>query len=333
VFDEAHKTVHVMDAKFTRVEGRHDLQLATYASGVCYQLERAMAYSNRILKLYKMPYGSDGPTPVGETPAFLPETAVVHVAAPRLALFHAEQWPAEGLVTRTTEAIKALYERIQDPLTMPSPNGYTCPNCAHVARCPAVNGSMLLAGHLLELPDAGALALKRDLTPCERGMIQVLGKILGNWRTAWSDANCAHVAAGGEIEGYRLMRRSTGTRVPADNIPEAVEVLIAAGIPADVLARSGSISLPELAKSLKELSWPGCDTVESARKYLEEDLLADLSVTGHTEYLMRSSRKTRDEDLFLELAREAGYTSRPARQMEMPLLPFAPPAAGERSGV
>lgn len=191
--------LHVIDAKFTRVDKSHEQQLCTY--GAAFTEHANSAVPGAVKRVF------------------------THVVAPRLGPLEPHEYDADTLVKEVREYIEALYERIEDPFTQPTPHEDLCGKCGRAARCPALGKVVTTVTRGLGLPLPEVFAPDALVSLRDRAIAQVLAGVVINWGEQIKKNNAAFVGGGGEIPGYRMMTRSTGLRVPKEATREAIEAV------------------------------------------------------------------------------------------------------------
>lgn len=260
---------HILDAKFGRLAADHDFQVQTYAAALV-----------ELKKSLKEPL----------------ETVTTHVLAPRQQLIEERTYNAEELLTDVRARIEALYEHIDDPFNPPTPHEDLCARCARAARCPAMGQLIVAAAPKIGLPLPAAFAPDAMVSVRDRGIAQVLAGAFQTWGEQVKQNNTAFVSAGGTIPGYKLVKRSTGLRVPSDMTSVALTVLEhAGGVPRDVLENSCNLVIGRLIKN-----YAGCKGVdEGEAKEQVRKALDDIADEGTSEFLQKTKRITDAQQLEL----------------------------------
>lgn len=275
-----HKTLpmaHVIDYKFTRVEGEHLFQVRCYGAGVVEMLRspETESYSALVdhlgcnLKCRNL------------------ETVTLHVVAPRLNDITVREFDAAELLRSVREEIEALYEKIDDPWTPETP-GDQCGNCARASKCPSLGVTAVVVSRGLGLPVPATFAADAIVDENDRACAQVLAAALQNWGEQVKKNNTEFVRNGGTVPGFKMIRRSTGARIPAERTEEAVVALRAAGYTDEELLQAMTLSIAKLAEFKASLT-PGAQ----AKDIKEElrPLLADVISEGQAEFLQKTSKK------------------------------------------
>jgi hypothetical protein len=264
LINHTQKMIHVLDAKFTRVDSNHSFQIRTYGAAAC-----------------------EGDPLITDD-----YDVTTHVVAPRLQLIDVAQYKAGELIKAVREEIEILYARIENPFNLPTPEGSLCAKCARAGDCPAVNKSaMALAttGMSLQLPSTfDPLALT---TPVDRAYAQALATALINWGTEVKKANTKAVQEGVDIPGYKMTTRSTGARITKEDTSTAASILRANGYSEDEILGGCKISLNDVAKAHAETS----DNPVTREKASIKALMSCISVEGSTSFLQKSNRMSIEE--------------------------------------
>lgn len=261
--------LHVIDAKFTRVDARHDFQLKAYGAALAEE------------------WNERDPGSV--------VTVVTHVVAPRLGPSDPVEYDAAILVSSVRAELESLYAGIENPFTPPSPHEDLCGRCARASVCPALAVTVRAAvrGAGLPLPDAfrpEAMVSSRD-----RAIGQLLASVLINWGEQVKRNNAAYVASGGEIPGFRRMRRSLGLRIPRENTAAAISALTGEEPDLSVPEILGccSLTVGEVVARLSSLR----GIPEAEAKEIIRERLGELAVEGFSDYLAKERRLTDGEAL------------------------------------
>lgn len=257
------KTLHVIDYKFTRRDSDHVMQLKTYGAAASENLNR------------------DYPGTV--------EKVVCHICAPRLGeIAEPMAFDAKALVAEMRVEIEALYARIEDPWTPPSPHEELCCKCARASGCPAIKSTALAAGRGVGLPLPSDFAVGASATPRDRAIAQILAGAMENWAKLVKKANAEFAAAGGTVPCFRLIRRSTGLRVPKESTPAAVAALKSAfpRLREDDLMRCCNLTVGDVVAAASESEGLSAgETMEQVR-----EVLTGIAQEGSSEYLQKEKR-------------------------------------------
>ena len=256
------KRLHVVDAKFTRVSSGHENQLRTYGAAYAEMCNR------------------NEPGSV--------ETVITHVVAPRIGPCEPEEYDAAILIADVRRHIEALYARIEDPFEPPTPNEDLCARCARASRCPALGKvvTTVLKGIGLPLPDVYAPEAIVSLK--DRAIVQVLAGAMVNWGEQVKKNNAEFVEASGQdIPGFKVVRRTTGLRVPKDKTAEALKALsVSFGLGDDVALGCCSITVGDVVAAVSL----GEGITESEAKERVREALMDIAIEGSCSYLSKEKR-------------------------------------------
>ncbi|MFA7121347.1 MAG: DUF2800 domain-containing protein [Bacilli bacterium] len=264
----------VVDYKFTRRDSDHTLQLKAYGAGAAESLNR------------------DYPG--------LVKTVECHVCAPRLGeIADPAVFDAGDLVREMRAEIAALYERIENPWTPPEPHADLCCKCARAAGCPALSGAAVSAGRGLGLPLPSRFEVGSDAPPKDRAVAQILAGALQNWAERVKKANAAFALAGGQVPFFRLVRRSTGLRVPKEKTPAAAAALKSAfpKLADDALAKCCTLTVGDAARAAAEAH--GMSAGEAMERM--RDVLTGIAQEGFSEYL-QAEKRAKDTELLGSVA-------------------------------
>lgn len=266
--NEKRKSAHVVDFKATRRESSHGWQLRTY--GAC-AVERY---------------------------PFL-EKVTTHIVAPRLREPEREEYGAAKLLADVREHIERLYARIADPAEPPTPDEDLCCKCANAATCPALGRSVAAVARGVSLPLPDAFSPDAIVSLRDRAFAQVLAGAMINWGEQVKKNNAAFVEeTGTDIPGFRRSKRSTGLRVPKENVPAAADALRDAfGMSVrDVLSCCGITVGDVIARVALTQGVP-----EAEAKDMVRGALAELAVEGSCQFLAKEKRVS-DAALLINLA-------------------------------
>ena len=273
-----HKTepiAHVIDLKYTRIEGEHELQLCAYGAG----LVEACTQGRDILD-------HDGNVLVTKSKLRQLVTISTHIVAPRTYVIDTHDYSAPKLLNDTRAKIEDLYAKIDDPFLPPTPHESLCSKCARAARCPELNRIAVVAARGIGLPvpetfNAGAMVSVTD-----RAKAQVIAGALYNWAKAVKKANNEYVKGGGEIPGFTLRTRSTGIRLPKEFTSSGIAILTNAKYDEDVVMEACSLALGGLAKAqASRTGTPEAEVKESLRT-----LLSEFVTESSTSFLVKGKR-------------------------------------------
>lgn len=282
IIDLDNSTVHVLDWKFTRVEGEHDFQLTCYGAAVFEHLY------NGDLKL------ADGTMLLCTTL----HKIVTHVVAPRLHAPEVNEYQAQELYDSVVKRIDELYERIDNPFNPPTPEADLCSRCARASICPAISQSVVAAApRISTLPMPEAFAPDALVNPQDRAFAHQLAQVFENWAEAVKKANTEYVKNGGEIPGFKLQTRSTGYVVPRESTLSALDKLATAfqwGI--DQVGGALKLSVTELAKQMAPLS----GKKESELKAEIVGALEGVGVNGSATFLAKMSKADKARKVIAE---------------------------------
>jgi hypothetical protein len=260
------RLVIVMDAKFTRVESTHDMQLRTY--GACVVERRLNEF----------------------------DTVRTVIAAPRLGAPVVREYDASVLLTSTREYIEELYSTVENPFTPATPDEETCGRCRWAGVCPALGKEVAVAARGMGLPMPEVFKIGGDASPRDRAVAQLLKGIFETWCKEVSKNNGEFLSNGGEIPGFRLMTRSTGAKIPKEDTQEAIQLLRELGIPENVILEHCKITLGELAKAVA----PILNITQAGAKEELRETLAGIAVEGSCSYPQKTTRQS-NENLLSEV--------------------------------
>lgn len=260
------RTVHVIDAKFTRVDSNHDMQLRTYGAAFI------------------------------ESNPGLYDTVVTHVVAPRLGRPDRKEYTADILLKDVREYITALYERVENPFTPPTPDEETCARCAWAGVCPALGNEVARAARGLGLPVPDSYVPGAGMSERDRAIAQVLRGVFNNWSELISKENTQFVVEGGTIPGFRVTHRSTGVKVPSEDTADALDALRALGIPERKLLECCTLVVGRVNKVIAKTM----GMAEAAAKEQVRTTLSDLAVEGSCSFLQKE-RRISNEDLLADI--------------------------------
>jgi len=278
---------HVVDHKFTRLEGDHELQLNTYAAGLVESITQCrdlLDHDGRILLK-----SSDVKQGI--------QIVSTHVVAPRTYTIDVHTYVAAELLVNVRKEISDLYERIDDPFLPPTPSEALCRLCARASRCPAMAQVAVTTARGIGLPVPSTFSPAALVAPEDRAKAHIIAQALENWAEAIKKNNNMYAQNGGEIPGFTLRSRSTGVRLPKEYTGVGMDILKQAGYPEDMLLESCSLTLGTLAKAKAERF----DAPEAEVKEELRTLLADYTTEGQTSFLAKS-KKVSDTDLLKQLS-------------------------------
>jgi len=254
--------LHVIDAKFVRTESSsYGMQLRTYGA----------AYAELL--------NSEYPGTV--------KTVVTHVVAPRLGPSEPVSYDAGPLIKDVRQFIEALYARIEDPFEPPTAHEDLCAKCARASKCPALGKTVATVSKAVGLPLPGVFAPESLVSVRDRAVAQVLAGALENWAEQVKKGNTEFVNSGGEIPGFKLTRRSTGSRVPKERTKDALDALEnALGVSKDELLGCCSVTLGDVVKNVAfSEGLPEAEARERVRS-----VLGDIAVDGSCVFLQKEKR-------------------------------------------
>lgn len=262
LFCQKTKRLHVIDAKFTRVDSSHSAQLKTYGAAYAEMLNR------------------NEPGSV--------ETVITHVVAPRLGPCEPEEYDAGMLVKQVRSHIEALYARIEDPFEPPTPHEDTCARCARASRCPALGQVVATVSRGIGLPLPDVFAPNAVVSLKDRAVAQVLAGAMINWGEQVKKNNSGFVdETGTDIPGFKRVQRTTGLRVPKENTARAIETLETVfSLGEDVTLGCCSLTVGDVvyAVAMKE------GIPEAEAKDRVREALAEVSVEGSCSFLSKEKR-------------------------------------------
>jgi len=263
--------VHVIDAKFTRVESDHVRQLMAYGAGTVEMLRNK-----------------------GIT---IPFRVTLHTIEPRLGDIKTEEWDGDTLLKAAREDIEAIYAREENPWNPETPHEDVCCKCARASYCPSLNATAVQVAQRIGLPMPSVLEPGAVVSSLDMARLQVLAGALENWAKATKQANAQYAADTGEVpEGFKLVTRSTGIRVPKENTPQALQQLEEAGLDRVLILESCSLTLGDLVEKMHQYM----GMAKPDAKELVREALGDLAQEGACSFLQKSKRIT-DEALLLQL--------------------------------
>jgi len=263
--------IHVLDAKFTRVESDHVRQLMAYGAGTVEELRKK-----------------------GVEISF---HVILHTIEPRLSDIKTEEWDGDMLLKAAREDIEAIYEREENPWNIETPHEDVCCKCARASYCPSLNATALQVSERIGLPIPSVLEPGAVVSSLDRARLQVLAGALDTWATATKKANAEHAARTGEVpEGFKLVVSSTGVRIPKENTPQALQQLEEAGIDRILLLESCSLTIGDLVEKMHQ--YMGVAKADAKEQIM--DAIRDLTTEGTKRFLQKSKRVT-DEALLLQL--------------------------------
>lgn len=261
------RLVHVIDGKFTRVAGDHSYQARTYGAAYI-----EMNGAENFDKVH------------------------THIVAPRLNVLELGEYDPAELLTRVRQDIEALYARIADPFNPPTPEGDLCAKCARAARCTALSQTAVQTCRGMGLPlpavfDPGAVTSNTD-----RALAQAIAGALENWAKQVKQRNTEFAKLGGEIPGFALRSRSTGTRLAKEDTPAAFAILKACNFDEDNILQACKLSIPDLAKHHAATA----PESEKATKEKIKNVLGALTREGASTFLQKT-KKVSSEQLVKQL--------------------------------
>lgn len=269
---KTHPVIHVIDAKFGRAVGDYELQVKTYSAAVLEALQEMDAANIEDVTVH------------------------THVIIPRASVIETVIHPnGQALLIEVRETILALYARLDDWFNGPTPHADTCDKCANAYRCPALSHVATTAGGQLGVI-MPSFDMSADVSPNDRALRQVLAGALINWGEQVKAANAQFVKDGGELEGFKLVTRSTGFRVPAEFTSAAVAALKSAGFSEDIILGSCTLTMGRLTTAVSE----HYNVPESAAREQIQQAIRELGQEGSTQFLQKSKRIS-DEALAKQL--------------------------------
>ena len=250
---------HVLDFKGIRVVSDHRFQVRTYAAAV--------------LETY---------------PEILEVTT--HIVAPRLGEPPETMAFGRELLDEVRSEIQALYDRIDDFTTPPTPHEDLCRICKWVHKCPALNSTITTAARGAGLPlpqefEPSALVSERD-----RIVAQALAMFFENWAEQVKKFNATYMVANGLKtlgSAFKLVQRSTGARIPKEATGVCYVTLRDAGVATDSeLISACTLSIPQLAEALSQTR--GGSVAD--HKATIKALLQEFCTEGQTAFLQKAKR-------------------------------------------
>jgi len=287
-----HKTkpiAHVLDAKFTRVEGVHDFQIRTYGAAFCEMMAEA---ASRKQQLVLQSPETDSTWKIGvSTPL---EHVTTHVMVPRLRKIDTAAHVPIELLASVRQEITELYERCNDPFEQPTPNEDTCQRCANAHRCPALSSTAISLSKGLGLPMPQDFDMSSTASPKDRGRAQVLAQAFENWAKGVKSFNTEFVDAGGEIPGFKMISRSTGARIDKEDTATAAILLRDMGVTTEDILNASRLSINDLT-AIVAGGDPNRTKVRTKEEIIEN--LTGIIKAGAAKYLTRTRRRTDLEQL------------------------------------
>ena len=259
---------HVIDYKFTRVDSEHGMQLKTYAAAF---FESRRTTVKRIF---------------------------THVVAPRLGEPEVEEFLPELLYKVVTQWITALYKKIEDPFNPPTAHVDVCVNCARAAACPAMGTAVVQLATGSGLPVPVSYDPNDTSSPRDMAIRQVLAGAVENWGKQVKKVNNTFVSTTGtSIPYHKMMRRSTGLRVPKEMALMFAKYLAEEqGITIEEILSCSNITVGDVVKEMAfKTGQPEGDIKEWLR-----DAPDGIITEGHTEYLTKEKRMS-DTDMLKQL--------------------------------
>lgn len=257
---------HVLDAKFTRVEGNHWFQVRTYGAALV-----EMVNEGQFLSITKAL-----------------EKVTTHIVAPRLGKLDIVEHGAQELLASVRAEIEHLYERLDDPFLPPTPHEDSCARCARASSCPALNKEIVHVGRKMGLPLPEQFAPDAMISLRDRAIGQLLASIFENWAKQVKSNNTEFVdSSGSDVPGFKMVTRSNGARIPREHTMEAVRLLKEAGYDESEILSACTISIPELAKARAAITAGGDE------KDIKEELkplLATVTSESVSKFLQKTKR-------------------------------------------
>lgn len=264
--------VHVVDAKFTRLESPHDMQLRTYGAAFAENLVKNGRKVTRI---------------------------VLHVVAPRIGPPVISEFDPHVLISATREWIEALYSRVEDPFTQPTPQSDLCPKCARAAKCPALCKEVvaIVVGSGFPLPST--FDPTKAESPRDKAILQLMAGAAEQWAKLVKSENTKSVSENGiQLPGFKLVRRSTGARLPKENAAEFARRLADAPGSVDAVELLGCANM-SIGDVVSLIALKTGDSERGVKAELLE-MMKDIMVEGYAEYLAKEKRIS-DADLVAQI--------------------------------
>lgn len=273
LFHEKSGVLHVIDFKFTRVDSEHGMQLKTYAA----------AY-------IEMQNLSDPKHPV--------KRVFTHVVAPRLGEPEVEEFVPGLLYHEVVSWIKELYERIEDPFNPPTAHVDVCVNCARAAHCPALGTTVVKMATSTGLPVPMSYNPEDTSSPRDMAIRQVLAGVVENWAKQVKKTNNAFVSTTGiSIPYFKVMRRSTGLRVPKEKaLAFATYVTSEHGITIEELLSCSNITVGDVVKEIAFKTGQAENDIKEELRNAPDGMITE----GYAEYLTKEKRMS-DTDMLKQL--------------------------------
>jgi hypothetical protein len=215
----------------------------------------------------------------------------LHIIAPRAKSSSYVFGP--DLLSTIRKRIAILYDKINNPFTLPTANEELCAKCANAYRCPEVHKAAVAYAVGLGLPTPSAYKAEALVSVRDRYVIHVVGKAIKNLDEQWSKANLEFVKAGNVIPGLKLVTRNSGATVPKANTTAALKRLLSEEFIETIDSGLGacSLSVKVLAEQLQEVKG---ETVEYWKLKII-GALGDLVETGSCQYLQAEKIKAKKE--------------------------------------
>lgn len=250
------KEAHVFDAKFGRISADNAYQIRLYGAAV-YEANPSI------------------------------QKLTTHIVAPRIAHLDVVEYtdvPAMHAFTR--KDLEALYARIDNPFLPPTPHEDLCDKCARASECPALHPTVRAVAAGLELPLPSCFGPSALVSAKDRALAQIVANALVNWADQIKGNNTEFVKNGGEIPGFKLVKRGLGMRIAPELNEGAVTVLLDNGLTASDLYGGMTLRLAEITKILSKRRLIS----EGEAKELLRSWLRDMISEGETVFLQKSKR-------------------------------------------
>lgn len=192
--------------------------------------------------------------------------------------------------------IQGLMELVENPFTPGRPSEI-CRGCRWAGRCPAQAAVLAPESTTVAMSMPQRLLLE-PATPAERAMRRYFADWLASWIEGVKEDDKEAVLSGiPPPPGYKLISTSGALSLPNDRMPEAVDRMIAAGVPLNAILAACKLSFPKLSASQAEVL---SQTPDEVRESLDK-LVRDLLIPGApSTYLKRTSKKS-PQQLFKDL--------------------------------
>lgn len=191
-----------------------------------------------------------------------------------------------SMKTGLEKRVQCVVDKAEDPFKRPSSKDPDlCVHCAHATRCPAFNATVKAVAQ--EVAETSTLPAVYEpaflVTPTDRAKAQMLATAMVQWSEDIKRTNLDFVRSGGEIPGYRMVKRA-GKKNIVDSLA-AVQRLRETGTLADfdVLA-TVTLSHGKLSKQLAAVR--KC-TESEAKEQLDAVLGTLVALDPDIEYLQK----------------------------------------------